>query len=90
MVTLLEGSCWDEALRITHLHSRTDLIETHVRPNALEAQQSQMALFDSLEVTFLRHCSRLEVVRKKKKEKELAILGNFVIEWRSDAVEGIV
>lgn len=36
MVTLLEGGVWEEALRIAHLHRRTDLIETHLKPSLLE------------------------------------------------------
>ena len=74
-MTLLEGSAWEEALRLIHFHRRTDLLETHLKPSLLEAHQSQMALFESLESTYLRHTARLAVVRETKRQKQNAILG---------------
>ena len=75
IVTLLEGSSWEEALRLIHFHRRTDLLETHLKPSLLEAHQSQVALFDSLSTTYLRHTARLAVVRETKRQKQNAILG---------------
>ncbi len=75
VVTLLEGSCWEEALRLAHLHCQSNLVESHIRPSVMEAASSQLALFETMETTFVRHTSRLEVVRRLKREKEQAILG---------------
>ena len=75
IVTLLEGSSWEEALRLIHFHRRTDLLETHLKPSLLEAHQSQVVLFDSLSSTYLRHTARLAVVRETKRQKQNAILG---------------
>ncbi len=75
VVTLLEGGCWEEALRVVHLHSRQDLLDSHVTPSVMEAAASQLALFEALETRFVKQATRLEVVRRAKKEKEKAILG---------------
>ena len=75
IVTLLEGSVWEEALRLVYFHQRVDLLETHLKPSLLEAHQSQIALFESLESTYLRHTARLVVVRETKRQKQNAILG---------------
>ena len=75
IVTLLEGYAWEEALRLIYFHRRTDLLETNLKPSLLEAHQSQMALFESLESTYLRHTARLAVVRETKRQKQNAILG---------------
>lgn len=77
MVSLLEGSLWQEALRLLHLHHRSDLLETHLLPGLLEAQMSQLALFESLHSKFSQHALRLVVVRETKKQKQAAILGNL-------------
>ncbi len=75
VVTLLEGSCWEEALRQAHLHCQPNLVESHIRPSVMEAASSQLALLETMETTFVRYTSRLEVVRRFKREKEQAILG---------------
>ena len=77
IVTLLEGSGWEEALRLIYFHQRTDLLETHLKPSLLDAHQSQMALFESLQSTYVRHVSRLAVVRETKRQKQNAILGKY-------------
>ena len=74
IVTLLEGNSWEEALRLIYFHNRTDLLETHLKPSLLEAHISQMSLFDSLRSTYIRHTSRLAVVRETKRQKQTAIL----------------
>ena len=75
IVTLLEGNTWEEALRLIYFHGRTDLLETHLKPSLLEAHLSQMSLFESLQSTYVRHASRLAVVRETKRQKQSAILG---------------
>ena len=75
VVSLLEGSLWEEALRLLHLRQRCDLIETHLIPGLLEAYESRLALFESLGSDFKQHSSRLGVVRETKRQKQAAILG---------------
>ena len=75
IVTLLEGNSWEEALRLIYFFHRTDLLETHLKPSLLEAQQSQLSLFETLQSTYLRHTTRLTVVRETKRQKQTAILG---------------
>ena len=75
VVALLEGSLWQEALRLLHLRRRCDLLETHLLPGLLEAHSAQLSLFQTLEEKFSRHLSRLEVVRETKRQKQAAILG---------------
>ena len=75
VVNLLEGSLWEEALRLIYFHRRTDLLETHLKPGLVEAHASQMSLFEELRSTYVRHASRLAVVRETKRQKQNAILG---------------
>lgn len=75
VVTLLEGNSWEETLRLVYLFHRTDLVETHLKPSLLEAHQNHLSLFESLQSTFLRHSTRLAVVREQKRLKQNAILG---------------
>lgn len=86
VVSLLEGSLWEEALRLLHLRHRLDLLETHLLPGLLEAQVSQLALFESLHSKFNHHASRLVVVRETKRKKQAAILGKGLIGGRSPSL----
>ena len=60
-----------------YLHGRSDLIETHLKPGLLEAHQSQMTLMETLHSTFIKHSSRLAVVRETKIKKQTAISGTL-------------
>ncbi|NWH92099.1 ELP1 protein, partial [Aegithalos caudatus] len=66
VVLLLEGALWEEALRLIHKYGRLDILETNFKPAILEAQKSQLIFLDSQKTTFLRHKSRLQVVRELK------------------------
>lgn len=81
-VALLEGSLWEESLRLLHLHERCDLVETHLLPALVEARKSRLALFKDLLSNFRHHSRRLVVVRETKKQKQDAILGMDYIELR--------
>lgn len=86
MVALLEGSLWEESLRLLHLRQRCDLIETHLFPALVEAHESRLSLFHDLLSNFTRHSTRLVVVRQNKKLKQAAILGTtccsvFSLPW---------
>ncbi|NWT12489.1 ELP1 protein, partial [Vireo altiloquus] len=70
VLLLLEGALWEEALRLIHKYGRLDLLETNLKPAILEAQKSQLIFLDSQKTAFLRHKSRLQVVRELKKACE--------------------
>jgi len=77
IVVLLEGSCWDEALRLIHYHRRLDLLETHFLPGLTEARESQLSLLETFRSDFQRRFARLAIVRENKRKKQQAILGNY-------------
>lgn len=77
IVSLLEGSCWDEAMRLIHLHRRLDLLETHLLPGLLEARENQLTLLQTFRDDYHRRSSRLAVVRENKRKKQQAILGKM-------------
>ncbi|NXD93902.1 ELP1 protein, partial [Chaetorhynchus papuensis] len=68
VLLLLEGSLWEEALRLIHKYDRLDILETNLKPAILEAQKSQLIFLDSQKTAFLRHKSRLQVVRELKEK----------------------
>ncbi|XP_054667124.1 elongator complex protein 1 isoform X2 [Grus americana] len=68
VVLLLEGALWEEALRLIHKYGRLDILETNFKPAILEAQKSQLIFLDSQKTAFLRHKSRLQVVRELKEK----------------------
>ncbi|NWT72124.1 ELP1 protein, partial [Prunella himalayana] len=68
VLLLLEGALWDEALRLIHKYGRLDIVETNVKPAILEAQKSQLIFLDTQKTAFLRHKSRLQVVRELKEK----------------------
>ncbi|XP_041879524.1 elongator complex protein 1 isoform X2 [Corvus kubaryi] len=68
VLLLLEGALWEEALRLIHKYDRLDILETNLKPAILEAQKSQLIFLDSQKTAFLRHKSRLQVVRELKEK----------------------
>ncbi|XP_056370371.1 elongator complex protein 1 isoform X2 [Oenanthe melanoleuca] len=68
VLLLLEGALWEEALRLIHRYGRLDILETNLKPAILEAQKSQLIFLDSQKTAFLRHKSRLQVVRELKEK----------------------
>ncbi|RLW00037.1 hypothetical protein DV515_00009225 [Chloebia gouldiae] len=68
VLLLLEGAFWEEALRLIHKYDRLDILETNLKPAILEAQKSQLIFLDSQKTAFLRHKSRLQVVRELKEK----------------------
>ncbi|XP_030823995.1 elongator complex protein 1 [Camarhynchus parvulus] len=68
VLLLLEGALWEEALRLIHKYGRLDILETNLEPAILEAQKSQLIFLDSQKTAFLRHKSRLQVVRELKEK----------------------
>ncbi|XP_049641142.1 elongator complex protein 1 [Suncus etruscus] len=78
VLLLLEGSAWEEALRLVYKYNRLDIIETNVKPSILEAQKHYMAFLDSQAATFSRHKKRLLVVRELKEQAQYLCPGEDV------------
>lgn len=78
MLLLLEGSAWEEALRLVYKYDRVDIIETSVKPSILEAQKNYMDFLDSQTATFVRHKNRLQVVRALKSQAPQVHVDNEV------------
>ncbi|KAM4637762.1 elongator complex protein 1 isoform 2-T2 [Amazona ochrocephala] len=51
-----------------HKYGRLDILETNFKPAILEAQKSQLIFLYSQKAAFLRHKSRLQVVRELKEK----------------------
>lgn len=78
VLLLLEGSAWEEALRLVYKYDRVDIIETSVKPSILEAQKNYMDFLDSQTATFIRHKNRLQVVRELKSQAPQVHVDNEV------------
>ncbi|XP_041042916.1 elongator complex protein 1 isoform X2 [Carcharodon carcharias] len=70
ITSLLEGAAWEESLRLIYKYNRADILETNLKPSILEAHSNHMSFLDTQKTLFIRHKSRLAVVREIK-EKEL-------------------
>ncbi|XP_067839650.1 elongator complex protein 1 [Heptranchias perlo] len=71
IASLLEGAAWEESLRLIYKYNRTDILETNLKPSILEAHSNHMAFLDSQKTLFIRHKTRLAVVREiKEKARE--------------------
>ncbi|KAL6043697.1 Elongator complex protein 1 [Balamuthia mandrillaris] len=66
LVTLLLGRHFQEALRLAHFHSRTDLIPTHVQPSVQETYKFFVRKVTKRQQKFVRYADRLVVVRQQK------------------------
>ncbi|XP_077201588.1 elongator complex protein 1 isoform X2 [Paroedura picta] len=70
ILVLLEGTAWEEALRLIYKYNRTDIVETNIKPSLLEAQRNHLAFLESQKVMFSRHQKRLSVVRKLEEQAQ--------------------
>uniref|UniRef100_A0A8C6Y1U3 Elongator complex protein 1 n=1 Tax=Naja naja TaxID=35670 RepID=A0A8C6Y1U3_NAJNA len=68
ILLLLEGTAWDEALRIIYKYNRTDILETNFRPSLLEV------FLETQKAEFSRHRKRLSVVRELKQQAQNELL----------------
>lgn len=60
---LCEGKIWKRAIRIAHDVQRLDLCETHIKPGITEHAEHVMLQLGKFKEDFLRHKSRLALVR---------------------------
>ncbi|KAM6473113.1 elongator complex protein 1 [Liasis olivaceus] len=74
ILLLLEGTAWDEALRIIYKYNRTDILETNFRPSLLEAQKNHLVFLETQKAEFSRHRKRLSVVRELKQQAQNELL----------------
>uniref|UniRef100_A0A8C7U9S9 Elongator complex protein 1 n=1 Tax=Oncorhynchus mykiss TaxID=8022 RepID=A0A8C7U9S9_ONCMY len=75
---LITGAVWEEALRLVYLYNRQDIIETNLKPALLEACSSQTSYLEAQRVMFIRHKTRLAVVRELKEKARLELLDEDV------------
>ncbi|XP_044274836.1 elongator complex protein 1 isoform X2 [Varanus komodoensis] len=74
VLILLEGTAWDEALRLIYKYNRTDILETNFRPSLLEAQKNHWIFLESQKAAFSHHHKRLSVVRELKQQAQKELL----------------
>ncbi|WAR00251.1 ELP1-like protein [Mya arenaria] len=74
IVTLVQGSLWDEALRLMHKYKRTDFIETDLKPQLLESVEGLHGNLEQTRNTFLKQKARLAVVRQEKEKQRLELI----------------
>ncbi|XP_035621557.1 elongator complex protein 1-like [Oncorhynchus keta] len=75
---LITGAVWEEALRLVYLYNRQDIIETNLKPALLEACSSQTSYLEAQRAMFIRHKTRLAVVRELKEKARLELLDEDV------------
>ncbi|XP_060092966.1 elongator complex protein 1 [Heteronotia binoei] len=68
ILILLEGTTWEEALRLIYKYNRPDIVETNFKPSLLEAQRNHLVFLETQKEAFSRHQKRLSVVRKLKEQ----------------------
>uniref|UniRef100_A0A8C7IRK2 Elongator complex protein 1 n=1 Tax=Oncorhynchus kisutch TaxID=8019 RepID=A0A8C7IRK2_ONCKI len=68
---LITGAVWEEALRLVYLYNRQDIIETNLKPALLEACSSQTSYLEAQRAMFIRHKTRLAMVRELKEKNGL-------------------
>ncbi|XP_036407119.1 elongator complex protein 1 [Megalops cyprinoides] len=71
---LITGAAWEEALRLVYLYNRQDIIETNLKPALLEAHSNQTSFLEAQRTLFVRHKTRLAVVRELKEKARLELL----------------
>uniref|UniRef100_G3U3U6 Elongator complex protein 1 n=1 Tax=Loxodonta africana TaxID=9785 RepID=G3U3U6_LOXAF len=76
VLLLLDGTAWEEALRMVYKYNRLDIIETNIKPSILEAQKNYLAFLDSQTAMFSCHKKRLLVVRELKEQAQQVNLGD--------------
>nr|XP_022331417.1 putative elongator complex protein 1 [Crassostrea virginica]XP_022331418.1 putative elongator complex protein 1 [Crassostrea virginica] len=76
IVCLIEGCQWEEALRRMYKHSRTDFIETNLKPAMMENYEGQMESLEALRIDFDKYRKRLKVVKEEKERSRLEFLEN--------------
>lgn len=80
IVTLIEGSQWQEALRLMYTHGRTDIIETHLKSAISESCEETMATMESQRSDMERYVDRLTAVRQEKARRRQQL-------WESDRLD---
>nr|XP_053646300.1 putative elongator complex protein 1 isoform X1 [Cherax quadricarinatus]XP_053646301.1 putative elongator complex protein 1 isoform X1 [Cherax quadricarinatus] len=71
---LVKGNQWVDALRVAYKYNRPDLVDTHIKPGALEQCESYLEEIINLTKMFRQYHSRLIVVRENKEKQHLDFL----------------
>ncbi|XP_038660039.1 elongator complex protein 1 [Scyliorhinus canicula] len=78
ITSLLQGAAWEESLRLIYKYNRADILETNLKPSILEAHRNHMEFLDTQKTLFMRHKSRLAVVREIKEKEQDGFLDEEV------------
>ncbi|KAG0165594.1 hypothetical protein DFQ28_008559 [Apophysomyces sp. BC1034] len=70
---LLKGSLWQEATRMSHMHDRSDLIETHVKPGLIDGYSQLDEDIIEIMSQFNKQTSRLKELRERKPEPTVVL-----------------
>ena len=70
ILMLIEASAFNEAYRLVHKYSRIDLLETHLKPKLVETASVIISMLTSSRAEVERFVDRLDIVLKRKLEKE--------------------
>lgn len=66
IVTFVEGKVWEDAHRLASLHSRNDLVETHLLPALHDEASAALEDLVHRKESFATKIERLKAVRKNK------------------------
>ncbi|XP_071527963.1 putative elongator complex protein 1 [Panulirus ornatus] len=66
---LVRANQWDDALRVAYRYDRHDLVDTHIKPGAIEQYMFCIAEIERLTSTLTQYCLRLAVVRETKEKQ---------------------
>ncbi|KAK9712591.1 putative elongator complex protein 1 [Basidiobolus ranarum] len=67
--TLTNGNLWNEALRISNLYDRSDLIETHIKPGLVESFNHLNEDISEMNDQLSKQTTRLAEIRAKKAQE---------------------
>ncbi|KAK7012026.1 elongator complex protein 1 [Biomphalaria glabrata] len=84
IVALIQGSHWEESLRLMHRYKRLDLIETHLKEALEESWDHLMEMLSSQKAQFLQYKNRLTVVRAQKEKERSELDGG---EWNETGAD---
>ncbi|EDO37251.1 predicted protein [Nematostella vectensis] len=85
IVSLLDGSEWDEALRMIYKHNRVDIIETNLKPALVEGCRSERSITAQHSENFTKYKERLHIVRETKERLRIELLENGTLRDDTDA-----
>ncbi|XP_076056074.1 elongator complex protein 1 [Oratosquilla oratoria] len=74
VVSLVAGSCWDEASCVAAKFNRPDLVETLIMPGVLDHGKTILHEIEDMKELLERQCARLLLVRNTKEKEHMELL----------------